>query len=594
MRAFVQENPTTPPLQEKKIKKSPQNCGFFEFWGLKSAILYAITPQMEDKFTIKAPRRVGEEEFLEYVAEKCGGSTFARRQILDFYAEMKRIDEENGKHLTPESFGRSLRDSYEVNLYTDQARYLFFSEAKQDEDVESHNRFVAACCDASEEEKEMLRRIRENEMKSIFSNPFPPIGYADLFRYQFVNFVDEIVLEKGECERKDVSGSVDTSSNILSLYEHTESNSKRTDYEIFNNTLLWRHELTHVMAIKSEYGGKYKTVNPFFITHSKGTIFKADKDFFKNENAEDRRKVASLYDEGARLMDEILTEFFTETICGDRAMYSILVNWTPDYHNATNRTHLFLKSKAPKDISRYSMYLYFGCVVEPIVQFATYKGSFVKDYHFMPTHKGLDLIKEFIKNGRLSPEMDKIVNQRVVELVKTPQSLLNEKNLNLEKFFVIIGSGYLGRKTNILNEDTMLAQAMLLDIQHNYFKDYIKKMSAGYQGTLEHKQELYKYLRKQLKYTKNVEDWVIKPNIKLGIGDKAKYARRSLSNNALAKINEENIAQKVWAEYLQTLASFTHKFAPHLLEEYGFLKKELAGKTQALQKLQQKEDQFWL
>ena len=267
---------------------------FFKL-GLKSAILYAITPQMEDKFTLKAPRRVGEEEFLKYVKEKCGGSTFARRQILDYYAEMKRIDEENGKHLTPESFGSGLRDSYGVNLYTDQARYLFFSEAKQDEDVESHNRFVTACRDASEEEKEMLRRIRENEMKSIFLNPLPPIGYADLFRYQFVNFVDEIVLKKGECERKDVSGSVDTSSNILSIYEHTESNSKRTDYEIFNNILLWRHELTHVMAIKSEYGGQYKTVNPFFITHSKGTIFKADNDFFKNENAEDRRKVASLF-----------------------------------------------------------------------------------------------------------------------------------------------------------------------------------------------------------------------------------------------------------------------------------------------------------
>ena len=87
---------------------------------------------------------------------------------------------------------------------------------------------------------------------------------------------------------------------------------------------------------------------------------------------------------------------------------------------------------------------------------------------------------------------------------------------------------------------------------------------------------------------------MIKPNTKLGEGNKAKYARRSLSNNALTKVSEGNIAQKVWAEYLQTLASCTHKFAPHLLEEYAFLKKELAGKTQALQKLKQKEDQFWL
>ena len=582
-------------MQEKKIKKSPQNCGFFEFWGLKSAILYAITPQMEDKFTIKAPRRVGEEEFLEYVAEKCGGSTFARRQILDYYAEMKRIDEENGKHLTPESFGRSLRDSYGVNLYTDQARYLFFSEAKQDEDVESHNRFVAACCDASEEEKEMLRRIRENEMKSIFSNPLPPIGYADLFRYQFVNYVDEIVLEKGECERKDVSGSVDTSSNILSLYEHSESNSKRTDVEIFKNILLWRHELTHVMAIKSEYGAKYKTVNPFFMTHSKGTMLKADYDFFKNENAEDPSKVASLYCEGARLMDEILTEMFVETISGDRKLYSAPVKWGQEFKNLTHRAYLFINKLAPKAVYRFSKYLYFACVVEPISEFAAYEGRFIKDYHFMPTYKGLGVIQDYIKDGKLSPEIDKIVNKRIIDLVNTPQSILDEKSLTLEKFFVIIGSGWdKNNDLGVFNPDTMLAQAMVLDIQHNYFKDYIKKMSAGYQGTIEHKQELYKYLRKQLTIAKEMEDFIIKPNVKLSECKNAKYARCSLSSDALAKINEENIAQKVWAEYLQTLASFTHKFAPHLLEEYGFLKKELAGKTQALQKLQQKEDQFWL
>ncbi|MBR2220881.1 MAG: hypothetical protein IJ975_01930, partial [Clostridia bacterium] len=77
---------------------------------------------MEDKFTLKAPRRVGEEEFLTYVKEKCGGSTFARRQILDYYAEMKRIDEENGKHLTPESFGRTSNDDMEFYDYCDQAK----------------------------------------------------------------------------------------------------------------------------------------------------------------------------------------------------------------------------------------------------------------------------------------------------------------------------------------------------------------------------------------------------------------------------------------------------------------------------------------
>ena len=43
---------------------------------------------MENKFNLKAPHRVSEDEFLEYLTKVCAGSHQARRQILDYYEEM--------------------------------------------------------------------------------------------------------------------------------------------------------------------------------------------------------------------------------------------------------------------------------------------------------------------------------------------------------------------------------------------------------------------------------------------------------------------------------------------------------------------------
>ena len=554
---------------------------------------------MEDKFTLKAPRRVGEEEFLKYVNEKCDGSTFARRQILDYYEEMKRIDEENGKHLTPESFGRTSNDDMEFYDYCDQAKNLFLTDQQKKLDKQSHIRFCTAAKNATEEERKKLAKVRGKEQKAIFKDALPPIGFADLFRYQFMNFVDLIVLDKPRHD-KTVGGSVNMSENRILIYDYTEKQYAYTDLKRFTTQKTWRHELTHIMAIKSDHACKHKYISRVHHRAAKYSSYRCEKDWLMFPDGNRNEKAFDFFYRGAILICEFATDLFTEKIMGDRALGTTSsARVLKETQNSPLKYDMYVKElNVPKPLIANTAYLPFGCVFNAITAFSEEKRPFIVPNNYQPTHRLQDVVYKFLDQGTLSPHIEKIVNERLNALADIDMTFLEGQKRVREKFLIILGAGYNYAQEheglNDFNPHTMLAQAMVLDIQHNYFKDYIKKMSVGYQGTIEQKQKLYKYLRQQLKDVENFGDWVIKPNAKLGEGDKAKYARRSLSNNALAKVNEDNIAQKVWAEYLQTLGSFTHKYAPHLLEEYAFLKKELAGKTQALQKLKQKEDQFWL
>lgn len=554
---------------------------------------------MENKFNLKAPHRVSEDEFLEYLTKVCAGSHQARRQILDYYEEMKIIDEKKGKKLTVDSFGRTVLPLNGFYDYCDQAKNLFLTPSQQLLEAESMQRFAFACQGALEEEIKSLKVVRENEQKQIFAETLPPIGLADLFRYQFVNFVDEIKLDENpssDCSPANVS----TNENRLTVYGHKEKSFSYTDLGWFRLQKIWRHELTHIMSVKTDYGCNYKYLSPLIQSFQASTNYVGEDVLFTSPNNERNPKVIELFYKGAILIMEIATDFFTQTVMGDRNMGFATANVIKETAEMSPKCfNIYLKMEGiPKDLHDNTVYLLFSCVTDIIYYFSKEKHPFVKTSKYMPTHRLQEIIIKWLNEARLSSHIEEVVNERVSFLTNIPLETLRQKQYVKDKFLMVFAQASNNYEHNLAfseyNQDTLLAQAMLLDMKHNYFKDMIKNASREYNGSLEHKQKLYKQLRQELEDARFVDDWVIKPNVRLGNAKNSTFARDCLSQSALANQTKNNLAMQEWASYLKTLTSFTHKFAPHLLEEFPMFKKEIAGKEEDLAKLARQPNQYWL
>ena len=555
---------------------------------------------MKNKVYLKAPRRVEEEEFMKHLNKVVKGSFVVKRQILDYYEEMKLIDKRYGKNLTPESFGRGGIVKFEFYDYCDQAKNLFLTEEQKFLDEKSHGRFLRAAKNSTKEDKKRLATVREKEQAKIFETTMPPIGFADLFRYQFVNFVDEIEIIENP-ERENVGGSVNISENKLKIYNFSEKDYLYTDQLKFRYQKTWRHELTHIMAVKTEDNCKYKYITPMFFEIHGGITYKAPYRLMTSPNDTQNPKALQLFRKGAVLLAEIATDFFTEKVVGDREL-----SWAESFDIISKTKHspykfdIYMKSKnIPNTLFENTTYLPYGCVINAVIAFSKEKPPFILPKKYPPTYRLQEIVFKFLKEGTLSLDLEKTLNERLNFLTSIDTKLLEEGHL-LEKFLMILGEAFNGvnqssdTKYGEYNQDTYLAQAILLDLEHNYFKNKITENSKKYDGSLAHKQKLYKEIRREITDALYMDPWVIKPNKQLGNVEKSTYTRDGLSVSKQVKFAEENLAIKVWAEYLQTLASFTYKFAPHLLEEYPFLKKELAGKQQDLKKLKQKENELWL
>lgn len=555
---------------------------------------------MENRFYLKAPHRVEEEEFTKHLNKVVKGSFVAKRQILDYYEEMKLIDKRYGKNLTAESFGRGGIDKFEFYDYCDQAKNLFLTEEQKILDEKSQGRFLRAAKNSTKEDRKRLATVREKEQDRIFETTLPPIGFADLFRYQFVNFVDEIELIEN-IEREKVGGSVNISENRLKIYDFTEKDYLSTDQTKFSYQKTWRHELTHIMAIKTEDNCKYKYLTPMFFRIHDGTTYKAPYRLMTSPNDTQNPKALELFRKGAVLVVEIATDFFTQKVVGNREL-----SWAESSEIISKTEHspcrfdIYMKSKnIPNTLFANTTYLPYGCVINAVMAFSKEKPPFILTKKYPPTYRLQEIVFKFLKEGTLSSDLEKTLNERLNFLTNIDIKLLEEGHL-LEKFLMVLGEAFNGinqssdSKNGEYNQDTYLAQAILLDLEHNYFKNKIIENSKKYDGSLAHKQKLYKEIRREITDALYMDPWVIKPNKKLGNAEKSTLARDGLSACAQVKYKDENLAIQVWAEYLQTLASYTYKFAPHLLEEYPFLKKELAGKQPDLKKLKQKETGLWL
>ena len=149
------------------------------------------------------------------------------------------IDEQKGKHLTSESFGCLPMTLFNIYDLCDQGKMLFFDEDTQQKlDNQMHeyqkNAQILAKENAPAQQKEKFAKEFIKKQNSLLENELEPIGYADLFRFQFVNFIDEIVF----CDRENDYGRYDTANHKLEICWNTDKKAIDKILSFFGNKTL--------------------------------------------------------------------------------------------------------------------------------------------------------------------------------------------------------------------------------------------------------------------------------------------------------------------------------------------------------------------
>ena len=537
---------------------------------------------------LRKKTRVTETEFLKHLEKVCKGD-YAKSQILGYYEEMKLFDKKNGKQLSPESFGKAPKSTNGFYDYCDQAKNLFLPVWKQKLDELLHQKFLLNSKNKSPEQIQVLCKKRKSQQTKLFENRLENIGYSELFRYQFVNFINSIDLQTNT--NNQFEGAVNMVKGILRATYN--ENVEKGSVEDLSATMLWRHELTHLMSIKSANNSEYRYLTPLNLEFENGESLFVSSNILKNSTNPTPQnpvnpKVRHLFNKGNLLINEIATELSVEKLIGTRKLKSLressrekVYKWSPDKLDVIS-----IKLDDGRNLTNITSYFEIGHLAELVFNFSNEKQPFVLSPSAMPTFRSYEVMESFVSNGKLSKPVQNAINQRLAELTDTKPEVLRTQDMNWDKFLILLGNGYetLLSGERVLedgfyypqqsyNQDIVLLQAMLVDMEYNYVKDMFTQSK-----TFESKQQLYKTLRTILGKTENVSPWILKPNTKLSVCPDHINARHSLSQKALSATQPENLAMKAWAKHISFLARLTNTYAPHLLEEFDFLKKEIPQK----------------
>ncbi|MBP3389977.1 MAG: hypothetical protein J6K71_02210, partial [Clostridia bacterium] len=145
------------------------------------------------RLTHKNP--VSEQEFLAHLYKTCDDK-YLRSMILSYYKKQKMLDHKYGKKLSISAYGIVPFFGPYGNSLTDQAKHLFGAKVSQKLLVEFVETFGDKACEVidktirSKPLKTQIIRARNAFLQSFLkSNSNITIGKAELFRWQFVNFI---------------------------------------------------------------------------------------------------------------------------------------------------------------------------------------------------------------------------------------------------------------------------------------------------------------------------------------------------------------------------------------------------------------------
>ena len=535
------------------------------------------------KITHKKP--VSEQEFLKHLWRVCPNE-YARSLVLAYYKKLKRFDHQHGKQISINAYDFvPFLGPYGDHL-PDQAKHLFGAKTTQKilaGLTETIGDKVCEKLDNNHHLQHLIPKIvkaRNEYLEHFFnSNKNYRIGKTELFRWQFVNFVNEI--NTSDEKKFKGAGSINFVKKQIYLHNITPLQNLKGTEEIllkyYNDKSTLYHELTHLMALKTFNNGFYNYLIDHEFHDPKGVMTALPQFLYKSNN---RKKALGVYGYGLTLLSELYTELFT-SVCISNITSAKNNFFFEDFENSPTLQTVHLQTINNKTYVVHSEYQYFGHLMQLIMILSQFDNLDIVCPSDVPTQNLQKLVETFFEHGTLSPQIANLVDSKIAKKFGVDIEEVQQAN-NFDKFVLLLGTAYqnfdasladLGyqQKNKSFNsaydKNAMLLQTMILDIHKNKFISTLKQTNG--------KPEKVKKVLKNYTYLAGfADDWVIKPNTKIRRGSKKEFLRETASTINLADLSPDNPALKTWGDFLTVLISYTQKFAPEIFEKNKFLKNE--------------------
>ena len=540
---------------------------------------------MNTKKTRAIPHKlpVTEQEFLTHLAVVCPDN-YVRRIILAYYKKLKAFDTRHSKQISIQTYGFVPFCSIFGDNLPDQAKYLFGASCVQKTIVNLVEKLGDKTCQILNKTKH-LNIIKQNLIATRnaylqhFLNKHSThfIGKADLFRWQFVNFIRQV--ETTNQNLYDGIGSINFIKRQMTIHNIKPLQSLNSRDKIFEKHYTDKvtvfHELTHLISVKTFENGKYN----YFLNREFQDQYGMQTALPVFLNASTNKSEAlQIYSDGLTLLIELATELFT-SVCISDITSAKNICFFENFQNCPSVQTVHLKTINDNNYVVHSEYQYFGHILELIFILNNLDNFDKISPCNVPTQNIINVVENFFEQGKLSPDIAQLVDTQIAKkFIVQAESLKNANNF--DKFILLMGYayrtfntslvdlGYLEKTQNLnsaYNKTAMILQAMVLDIHKNKFEMTLSKIQDNPNATK-------KYLSTFSRLASFADDWIIKPNTKFQ--NLEKYLRDELSTINLAEFHPDNIALKTWGDFLKIIISKNQKFAPEILEKSKFLSSE--------------------
>ena len=352
-----------------------------------------------NKVFLKHKGKVSEKEFLEYLDSICKNENI-KAMILDFYNILKANDDKSGKKLTIQSFGKTPDNFPAIPLYTDQAKFLFLSE----QDQAKNDALVQQFCDALNQNNEIADEkmradainqafeIYQTQQDKLYDQNVEPIGASDLFRFQFINFVNKINIENSSHNQSSVRGGYIAIEKQITLYYVDDmAFEDKSKYFHLQNTI--NHELTHVLSMKTANFGSFPHfISPGAVTVSQGTICLYNPQL--GELIKNNRMVFNANLEAEIILNEVATDYYSLYIA-KRLTHFDFASHT--YDNIPTRIY----GAASDEFEDFTSYGELGHIFEIIFKNQSSFGKCINN-PVIPVWGQYNIIKNFFGNTKIS------------------------------------------------------------------------------------------------------------------------------------------------------------------------------------------------
>ena len=538
-----------------------------------------VISRPDTKFELKAKHFVHEEEFVEYLNSLTNGDENLKvlhDLILEYYQSLKEHDQKKGKQITRNSLRATHGFKDMPPVVFDQARYLFGSESKFSR---LKNGFINRVALNPLVKNNNLPNVH-NFLDKVGSLPKSQetIGAADLFRFQFVNFVNGLefvhpeVLKDNSFKmgnydilRHKISASqrpfsrdekvgvvksdayhVKSLREMLEEGEITKEQVQKFEDDEFKRIIF--HELSHVLNIRSVLDGKGVLVEPYtMIDRGKYCIG------FKGLEWDVREE----FGKGIRAMNELETELFALKKAGAH-----LAHLDTRFSRNTPIGKYVTPAHKMDDDCYVIVYRSFYIDYAPLhVMLGIYAD---KSGELGAVPMSFEYVANYFNGQNFSPEIEKDVLNST--------SVRENSGLDMfEKFTCLLGYGFDSHCQAMNNKDILMAvkkanfvsaqfcipicQGMIIDKAHKDFVDKINKAD---------KARVVQILKDEVSKIEKVDGWMT----------------TSLQRDQIAPANEvvdfgnRQSYYTTYADYINHVLRLCNEHSPEMIEKSSVLARE--------------------